>query len=72
MLYSAIALRIQSALEDMEKETRQKLGSAYPERPRIVATGEWKQLVGGKKAQGISVNKKERSSSSYIRWTIVN
>ncbi len=60
MLYSAIALSIQSALEDMEKETRQKLGSAYPELPRVVTTGEWKQLV-GKQARDSSENKEENS-----------
>ncbi len=45
MLYSAIALRIQSALEDMEKETRRKLGSDYPDYPKVVSTGEWKKMI---------------------------
>ena len=50
MLYSAITLRIQHAMEKLEKEAREELGESYPEIPNVVKSGEWKRLAGIEKA----------------------
>eukprot|EP00612_Vaucheria_litorea_P004865 CAMPEP_0171465404 /NCGR_PEP_ID=MMETSP0945-20130129/8476_1 /TAXON_ID=109269 /ORGANISM="Vaucheria litorea, Strain CCMP2940" /LENGTH=67 /DNA_ID=CAMNT_0011992965 /DNA_START=6 /DNA_END=205 /DNA_ORIENTATION=- len=41
-LYSAITMRIQKALENLENEAKIELGSKFPERPYVVQNGEWR------------------------------
>lgn len=46
VLYAAITRRVQTALEALEAEARQELGPNFPERPKIVVSGEWKKIAG--------------------------
>lgn len=45
-LYAAITRRLQAALEALEAEARSELGPQYPERPKVVVSGEWRKMAG--------------------------
>eukprot|EP00903_Cladosiphon_okamuranus_P006456 g6316.t1 len=45
-LYGAITRRVEAALHALEEEARSELGDAYPTTPRVVASGEYLNLLG--------------------------